>query len=1151
MFKTRPLLRIALILTLPWLTACESSSSSSQAQTNGKLTLHIRSITARQNGDSFQLDEGTPTGIPIHLQVTYAVLQGGNNIPLAALNFEDFTFAWTLQDRTFQEVPTALENPESLQPILTLPKTDNEHTYTLTVRAWYADIEEPTTAFVFVPTSPTRQLRNPRVISNIRYGTLAYGLGATLTGSADAEYNGQTIPAEELHYRWTSSPPHGTFSTLNANGEIDGVISASDTSREVNGQRVIFTPDQLGDFVITMEVFLGEDLSVHEPHWIHVFPQRELNTFEVTLRDGLNDEVTTLPSYTEGEARSPLLFARLRAVDTANVLVSEGLNGYAYDWKVTLKTNDQTSSEIDVTSQVLRRSEATSLHQPGLFIAPDVGLVPVTYTITVTARYPDVPETSASADVMVLPLAIGIDGVADSYAAGKTTYIAPRKIGAQADSISIAYRWELSVSEGLTPTLAADGSFYLLPANTEPATYHLSLTATRGEASKTVEHVFELTESQPLTIASPKDSIEIPQDTEHQGPILRLLADHEGPLHYVLFESESPCEQVDWRASGRFTVHPTEGVIYNERTPLYDPATQDFLFLEPPQAGEHYNLCVVAFGPENLRDSNILSLTVHIVGDQDGILVPFRVGSVDQLEGIGDGFSGSGADFIYLRTEAALRHNYVLTQDLDAAQQRFSPIGGQEQGFSGHFDGQGYTIYGVSIEEEANLWVGLFGYVEAAGVVENVSLWGGSVRGNGDVGGLVGLNAGIVRRSASTTTVEGTGHVGGLVGRNLGVVSESFAAGTVVGVHDVGGLIGRVTDPSSEIFEPAPWPSSVPFVGSSFFAGHVTGTHQVGGLIGQSAAGMYRQLFALGRVDGTSWTGGLVGLFDGGDLRDSYVHNDIFCPNSSVECSAGSLVGRFSASASAGTISDGYSAARLHCSDEEGACLLGTSIEEDAVDDVFQRIYRVEREASTPGSDASEMLSGETKSDAVQLKSLRCQAAQAAGDPGDGDQTVQDEGLASQFLWDDDGDEGLTETPTPRVACDASSLARFPWDYGSDAAWPVLSANRLPAAGQRAALAVDFSTWKAPVQFSQTLSAAAITRQAEVPSELLYLWLFPAGAVAELLSSDAYQREVAFLMAPNLSAAELPPLRLIVLERDATGRPLYLHSGEIPFSDPQ
>lgn len=85
---------------------------------------------------------------------------------------------------------------------------------------------------------------------------------------------------------------------------------------------------------------------------------------------------------------------------------------------------------------------------------------------------------------------------------------------------------------------------------------------------------------------------------------------------------------------------------------------------------------------------------------------------------------------------------------------------------------------------------GLVGANASQNIV-NGSYTTGKVKGDFDVGGLVGNNyGGIITNSYSSSTVEGSHVVGGLVGVNSGTIENSYASGVVTGTSNVGGLIG-------------------------------------------------------------------------------------------------------------------------------------------------------------------------------------------------------------------------------------------------------------------------------------------------------------------------------------------------------------------------
>ncbi|HEV3271082.1 MAG TPA: filamentous hemagglutinin N-terminal domain-containing protein [Candidatus Methylacidiphilales bacterium] len=171
----------------------------------------------------------------------------------------------------------------------------------------------------------------------------------------------------------------------------------------------------------------------------------------------------------------------------------------------------------------------------------------------------------------------------------------------------------------------------------------------------------------------------------------------------------------------------------------------------------------------------------------------------------GDGSSGNPyviTDVYGLQGIASLPmgNSYVLGNDIDATGTAtwnlgagFVPIGGNEEGFNGTFNGQGYTINGLFINMPSSSFVGLFGGLNYGGTVENVGVSNVVVYGSFEVGGLVGGSNGLITDSYSTGVVtagNSGSFVGGLVGGSSGTISNAFSTAVVSGNNYVGGLVG-------------------------------------------------------------------------------------------------------------------------------------------------------------------------------------------------------------------------------------------------------------------------------------------------------------------------------------------------------------------------
>ncbi len=159
--------------------------------------------------------------------------------------------------------------------------------------------------------------------------------------------------------------------------------------------------------------------------------------------------------------------------------------------------------------------------------------------------------------------------------------------------------------------------------------------------------------------------------------------------------------------------------------------------------------------------------------------------------------------------------------------------------FSGVFYGDGHTISYLTVKGMS--YLGLFGQLQGA-EIRNLGVANVEITGSGAcIGGLVGFKyAGNITASFSTGTISGDSNVGGLVGVNLGICNPghsivgSYSSGSVSGTGTVGGLVGWNTGSIS----------------SSYSVGAVSGTYYLGGLVGSSEGGTR---YCAGRVDSSFW----------------------------------------------------------------------------------------------------------------------------------------------------------------------------------------------------------------------------------------------------------------------------------------------------------
>ncbi len=205
--------------------------------------------------------------------------------------------------------------------------------------------------------------------------------------------------------------------------------------------------------------------------------------------------------------------------------------------------------------------------------------------------------------------------------------------------------------------------------------------------------------------------------------------------------------------------------------------------------------------------------------------------------------------------------------------------------FAGIFDGNGYRITNLRINRDTTDEIGLF--AGNTGTIRNLGLSAIEIRGNARVGGLVGRNEGelinayvdggsvvgqnniiglltgvsvsgaSIINSYARGTVGGSRFVGGICGVNFGMISKSYAVADVSAERDAGGLVGENQGAISNGYAAG----SVSISDKKQAVGGLVGTLWAGGSVSNSysAAEVKTTFVATANTD-AQYVGGLIGI---------------------------------------------------------------------------------------------------------------------------------------------------------------------------------------------------------------------------------------------------------------------------------------------------
>ena len=320
-------------------------------------------------------------------------------------------------------------------------------------------------------------------------------------------------------------------------------------------------------------------------------------------------------------------------------------------------------------------------------------------------------------------------------------------------------------------------------------------------------------------------------------------------------------------ASVQLTGLSTENDNPDKITP-YDKGSNTYIALVAPQsvaAGRTFITCTFTNGKtfvykmKNATDwqaGGEYTYTVSLAAAKDlGYTIEsngsYTVYNADGLLNVAELVNGGKTDI-----------NITLDKNIDLTGKGWTPIGTSfDNSYKGTFDGGGHTITGLTVTTN-DQFVGLFGYLNRAGMVKNVVMEGIQITSNhmfGCTGGVVGYSWGTIENCSVSGSVSGTDCVGGVVGsQKAGSIIGCSSSATVKGKHYVGGVAGEKWGTMTACYATGNVTLEIASQKNNFG----------GGVVGLNGGSRVLACYATGNVTSTGSSTGNVHI--GGLFGDSY-----------------------------------------------------------------------------------------------------------------------------------------------------------------------------------------------------------------------------------------------------------------------------------------
>jgi prepilin-type N-terminal cleavage/methylation domain-containing protein len=241
---------------------------------------------------------------------------------------------------------------------------------------------------------------------------------------------------------------------------------------------------------------------------------------------------------------------------------------------------------------------------------------------------------------------------------------------------------------------------------------------------------------------------------------------------------------------------------------------------------------------------------------------------------------------------------HKLMSDINMSGMTLYTLGSNQTRFSGNFNGNYYTISGITLNAPKVSFLGFSGYNK--GTIKNVNLTNESVSGYNYTGGVAGYDTGtIMTINSSSPTITGNSYTGGVSGVNNGSVRGIKITGAnVSGNSNVGGIVGlnemnkttkdcivtsgNISGTGNYVSLGVGYNSYATVINYLVDGSASSTAGYVGGVVGRSAYSSAKGINKGGSIVGTSYVGRTLGSASSSGTKATYGITSITVNGSTV-----------------------------------------------------------------------------------------------------------------------------------------------------------------------------------------------------------------------------------------------------------------------------
>ena len=248
------------------------------------------------------------------------------------------------------------------------------------------------------------------------------------------------------------------------------------------------------------------------------------------------------------------------------------------------------------------------------------------------------------------------------------------------------------------------------------------------------------------------------------------------------------------------------------------------------------------------------------------------------------------AELMWLSKEVANGETFkgktiVLESNIDLENQEWTPIGNSTTAFQGTFDGNGYTISNLKIDQATKSNMGLFGYT-TNGTIKNVHINNATIKGRLNVGVVAGTPYTSKYENIKITglvQVDGMAYVGTVGGKNAYAnwnnITVDVEDGSYVKANSVedgiayrtyvGGVVGFMGEGGHKMSNIT---SNIDVIGTTIDVGGITGIAHYGNTFENCSSSGNVEITAAEDASDAEQIGGIAGVWHNGGSPVSFIN---------------------------------------------------------------------------------------------------------------------------------------------------------------------------------------------------------------------------------------------------------------------------------------